>query len=126
VWNGRKAWQLRLDQKSPNNLRGYRVKNNYYPVKLKARAWIDAETFELLRLETNLQEPVPAIRLEREQAIVDYGKVKFASKDLELWLPQSSDIYMDYRGKKYHFRHSFSDFQLFWVATTEKVTAPKE
>lgn len=122
---GRQAWRLHLSQTKPNNFRGYRLANRYFSVMLKARAWIDAQTFEVLRLETNLRDPIPAIPLLTEQVIVDYGMVEFPKRNLKMWLPQSADIYMDYRGKRYHHRHTFSQFQLFLVGTTEKVNKPK-
>jgi len=124
-WKGHKAWVLRLQQSKENDFRGYRLANRYFRVMLKARAWIDAQSFEVLHLETNLREHIPEIPLELEQVSVDYGMVDFHAKDLQLWLPQKSDIYMDYRKRKYHYRHTFSDFQLFWVGTTEKVKKPK-
>ena len=124
-WNGRPSWRLHLVQSRSNNFRGYRIANRYFPVMLKARAWIDAQSFEVLHLETDLLQPIPLIPLLREHVIVDYGSVSFPRRDLQLWLPQSADIYMDYRGRRYHHRHAFSNFQLFWVDTDQKVKAPK-
>jgi hypothetical protein len=124
-WKGRRTWRLHLVQTKPDNFRGYRVANRYFPVMLKARAWIDAETFEVLRLETSLREPIEAIPLQLEHVIVDYGKVEFPKRDLQLWLPQEAEIFMDYRGHRYRHHHKFSNFQLFWVDTTQTVRAPK-
>jgi hypothetical protein len=124
-WHGRRAWRLHLSQTHPNNFRGYRVANRYFPVMLVARAWIDAATFEVLHLETDLLHPIPQIPLLREHVRVDYGDVSFHRRNLQLWLPQSADIYMDYRNHRYHHHHAFSNFQLFWVDTDQKVKAPK-
>lgn len=125
-WKGRRAWRLHLVQTKQNNFRGYRQANRYFPVMLKARAWIDAESFEVLRLETNLREPIEALPLLLEHVIVEYGNVDFPKRNLQLWLPQSAEIYMDYRGHRYHHKHHFSNFQLFWVDTTQTVKAPKK
>ncbi len=124
-WNGRPAWRLHLVQTRSNNFRGYRISNRYFPVALKVRAWIDAETFEVLHLETDLRDPIPEIPLLLEHISVDYGNVSFPKRELQLWLPQSAEIYMDYRGHRYHHHHAFSNFQLFWVDTEQKVKAPK-
>ncbi len=124
-WKGRRAWRLRLVQVQANNFRGYRLANRYFLVMLKARAWIDAETFEVLRLETDLREPIAEIPLLLEHVIVEYSMVDFPRRHLQLWLPREAEIYMDYRGHQYHHRHSFSRFQLFWVDTEETVKAPQ-
>jgi hypothetical protein len=124
-WKGRPAWRLYLVQKRSNNFRGYRLANRYFPVMLKARAWIDTQTFEVLRLETSLREPIEEIPLQLEHVSVEYGNVEFPKQELKLWLPQSADIYMDYRGRRYHHRHAFSSFQLFWVDTQQTIKAPK-
>ncbi len=124
-WQGRRAWRLHLAQVKANNFRGYRLANRYFPVKLKVRAWIDAETFEVLRLETDLRDPIPEIPLLLEHVIVDYAMVEFPRRKVRLWLPRDAEIYMDYRGRQYHHRHSFSHFQLFWVETDQTVKAPQ-
>ncbi len=124
-WQGRRAWRLHLIQVRPNNFRHYRVANRSYAVMLKARAWIDAETFDVLRLETDLRDPVPQIPLLREHVIVDYALVEFRSRNLQLWLPREADIYMDCLGHQYRHQHRFSQFQLFWVDTQQTVKTPK-
>lgn len=124
-WNGHRAWRVHLSQTQPNNFRGYRLANRYFRVMLKARAWIDADTFQVLHLETNLRDPIEEIPLRLETVIVDYGNVEFPKRHLQLWLPQSADIYMDYRGHRFHHQHRFSNFQLFSVETTQTDQAPK-
>lgn len=122
--NGRPAWQVHLVQVRANNFRGYRLANRYFQVMLKGRAWIDAESHEVLRLETDLLKTIPEIPLLLEHIVIDYGAVEFPNRKLQLWLPQTADIYMDFRGRRYRLRHSFSRFQLFWVDTEEKVKTP--
>ncbi len=117
--DGKPAWQLRFQQERQNNFRQYRVANLVFPVRLKGRAWIDAATFQVLRLQTDLLEPIEKI-VEREHFEIDYGMVDFPKRELQLWLPRQANIYLDYRGRRYHHKHSFSDFQLFWVDTDQK------
>lgn len=123
-WQGRRAWRLHLTQVKPNNFRHYRVAGRSYALMLKARAWIDAETFEVLRLETDLRDPVRQIPLLLEHVIVDYATVDFPRRKLQLWLPREADIYMDCRGHQYRHRHTFTNFKLFWVDTDQKVKTP--
>ncbi len=121
---GHPAWQLRFAQQKKNNFHHYRVANNIYRVDLKGRVWIDQKTHDVLRLETDLLQPMPEIPLMREHITINYGDVRFDKRKVNLWLPQNADIYMDYRGKRYHHSHSFSDFQIFWVETEEKTKSP--
>lgn len=124
-YRGRRAWLVRLTQVTPNDFRGYRVANRFYRVMLKVLVWIDAENFDVLKLETNLLNPIKEIPLNSEAVVVEYGTVDFPNRKVQLWLPQAADIYMDYRGHRYHHRHTFSNFQLFMVDTTQKVKPPK-
>ncbi len=125
-WRGQRAWQLHFRQRSdrPSRIRSYRVKHVGYPVKLKGRAWIAADTHQVVRLETDLAEEIPAIRLRTEHLTIEYWPVQFQKRRVELWLPESAELYFDFRGHRYHRRHSFSDFQLFSVDTSQQIRDP--
>lgn len=124
--DGHPAWQVHFVQRSDriNNFRGYRVANAYYPIQLKGRAWISPDNHQVLRLETDLLHPIPEVKLIREHVVIDYGPVRFPRRDVSLWLPQSAAIYMDYRKHRYFHRHSFADYQLFWVETEQATRVP--
>ena len=115
--------ELRFSQRPnrKNLFHVYRVGNNYYPAKLKGRAWIAVDNYEVLRLQTDLIEPIGQIRLLREHSDIHYGAVEFRKQNVRLWLPQSAELYMDFRGHRYQRRHSFSNFQLFSVETGQTV-----
>ncbi len=119
----RPAWQLHFSQRPnrSNLFHVYRVENSYYPVKLKGRAWIAADNYEVLRLQTDLLEPVTQIHLQREHTDVEYGPVEFRKQHLRLWLPQIAEVFMDFRGHRYQRRHTFTKFRLFSVETGEKI-----
>lgn len=123
----RPTWQVHFAQRPdrPNQFHVLRLGNSYFPLSLKGRAWIAADNYEVLRLETDLQEPVSKISLAREHLSIEYGPVEFRTKGVRLWLPQTADLYIDYRGHRYQRRHKFSDFKLFWVETGEQVKAPQ-
>jgi hypothetical protein len=123
----RAAWQIHFAQNlnRSNLFHVYRVENTYYPAKLKGRVWIAADNFEVLRLQTDLLEPIGQIRLQREHSDIKYGVVEFRKWNVRLWLPQTTELYMDYRGRRYQRRHSFSNFQLFNVDTGEMIKEDK-
>ena len=128
-WNGGLAWQVHFVQAKgkPNNIRNYKsgVNGVIYPVALKGRAWIAADTYQVVRLETEMAAPVPQIRLFADRTEIDYGPVKFKDKDVEMWLPQSAEIFYDWKGHRIHRRHSFSNYLLFDVNDQQKISKPK-
>ena len=127
-WRGIPAWQIRFAQR-PNMFHGFRtyqVGMRRYEVRLKGRAWIAADSFQVLRLESDLLEPLPEIKLQTEHLIIEYSPVDFPKRKLQLWLPKSAELYMDFRGARFFRRHSFSDFLLFAVDLHQRIEDPKE
>lgn len=125
--NTRSVWQLHFVQRTDrvNDFRAYRISNRLYPVNIKGRAWVAADTLEVLRLESDLLAPIKEIDLKSEHLIIDYGPVAFPKRDTRLWLPDSVVLYIDYHGHRYERRHRFSDFQLFSVDTVQETKAPR-
>jgi TolA-binding protein len=128
AWNGKPAWQLRFVQRQdvPSRIRSWSLGNTTYPIPLKGRVWISANSYNLLHLQTTLREAVPGLRLNREQLFVDYGPVHFHSASVELWLPSRAEMYFDWKGRRYHHKHTLSNYQLFDVDTKHKIKAPTQ
>jgi tetratricopeptide (TPR) repeat protein len=128
-WNGGLAWQVHFKQRAdkPNTIKRYRVgaEGPSYPVALKGRAWISADNYQIVRLETDLVAPIPQIKLLADHTAIEYGPVKFAKSNVSMWLPQSAEVYYDWKGKRIHRRHSFSDYMLFGIEDKQKITVPK-
>ena len=127
-WEGRPAWRVRFEQRAdrPNRIRDYVVKNVHYPIPIKGRAYIDAATLEVLRLESELDEPVDKIGLTVERFTINYAPVQFRTGAQELWLPQTAELYVEQKGHRYYREHSFKNFQIFAVNTDQKVQPPRE
>jgi len=125
--SGRPAWQVHFQQKPnrPNRIRAYVIAGNYYPIALKGRAWIDASTYQVVRLESELVKPMPQIHLSRERLSIDYAPVKFYSRD-QLWLPSHAELLVAQDKKAFYRTHTFSNFQLFSVGSDQKIAAPKQ
>jgi len=126
-WRGQAAWLVHFRQRDdrPAWIHDYKVGSQVYALKLKGRAWISADKFRILRIESELVNPVPQIRLASEHQIVEYGPVPFAKKNVQLWLPQSAEVYFDFRHHRYYRRHSFDHYMLFSVDADEKRKTPK-
>ncbi|HXR16057.1 MAG TPA: tetratricopeptide repeat protein [Terriglobales bacterium] len=126
-WHGQATWLVRFQQRDnrPHRIQDYKIGGRSYPVSLKGRAWISADTFHLLHLESDLVRPMPEIQLLSEHMDVDYAPQLFQKKSVELWLPKSAEIYFDFRRHHYLRRHSFDHFMLFSVDSQEKRGEPR-
>jgi hypothetical protein len=125
-WHGQASWVVYFKQRDdkPNRLQSYKIGRMVYPVKLKGRAWITADHYQIVHIESEMVRPMPEIKLLSEHQIVDYGPVRFEKKNTSLWLPKSAEIYFDFRQHRYYRRHSFGHYMLFSVDSDEKHKEP--
>jgi len=138
TWNDQPAWVVYFTQKKGKRPRTVTMETaselalhdpnarEIRPLRLKGRAWIGANSGQVVHLETNLLEKVPLIELEESAFSVDYAPVKFRAQNVEAWLPQFAIGYTDYAGRRMIVEHTFSDFQLFSVQTRDVIQEPKE
>jgi hypothetical protein len=127
-WSSRPAWVIyfrQVDGMRPRTLSMTSAVSTF-PVSLKGRAWIAADSGEVMHLETNLVRGIPIIDLHANAVSIDYAPVAFSSRNLELWLPKSAVAYTDYSKRRTIIEHTFSDFQLFSVDTQQVIGKPKE
>ena len=126
--NDRPAWKVHFRQRpdKPNELKTYRygINGASYSVGLKGRIWIAADSYQILKMETDLVAPAPQIQLLAEHTTIEYGPVKFHEGDVNLWLPQNAEVYFAWRGRQVHRRHSFDNYMLFTVNDKQKITTP--
>jgi hypothetical protein len=126
--NDQLVWQVHFRQRpdKPNELKTYQsgIHGPSYSVGLKGRAWISANSYQILRMETDLVAPVPEIQLLAEHTAVEYGPVKFRAGDLNLWLPRSAEVYFAWRGQRVHRLHSFDQYMLFMVDDQQRINKP--
>jgi hypothetical protein len=127
-WAGREAWQVHFVQRPdhPIRIRSYSVGGHSSGLALQGRVWIDPGSYQVLRLESELVKPLPEIALTLEHFTIDYQPVRFQSTGQQLWLPQTAEIYVERKNKRFYRRHVFSDFRLFNVDTSQKIRTPSE
>jgi tetratricopeptide (TPR) repeat protein len=125
-WHGQATWLVHFKQRDdkPARIHDYKVGSQIVALKLKGRAWISADKYQIVRIESELVDPAPQIRLAGEHQIVEYGPVPFAKRNLQLWLPQSAEIYLDFRRHRYYRKHSFDHYMLFSVDAQENTKGP--
>jgi Flp pilus assembly protein TadD len=128
MWRGAPAWLVHFQQRTDRNgsMLVYRVGKQSFAIGLKGRAWIDAKSSQILAIETDTMRPVPEIRLMRDHQLIEYGPVDFKNGTMQLWLPKSADWYSSLSGQRYHRRHTFSQFLLFSVDDSQKISKPKD
>jgi tetratricopeptide (TPR) repeat protein len=127
-WRGQAAWEVRFEQKRDveSRLMTWRNNRGLFPVALKGRAWISSNTYDVLHLETDLRDPMSQIELDRDHLAIDYGPVNFDHGKTSLWLPWYAEMYMQLHGKRYHHRHTLTNYALFSVDTDHQVNAPTD
>jgi hypothetical protein len=126
-WNGRPAWQIRFEEHihNPSPISVVVMGGGAFAVRLKGRAWILADSYQVAHLETDLADAIPEISLRLQHQDIEYRPVHF-KEGSEIWLPSTSDLYLDFHGHRFYRRHRFSDFQLFSVKVAQEVGDPKE
>ena len=126
-WQQHATWLVYFRQRPdrPERIRAYELLGGAtYTTGLKGRAWIAADTYQIVRLEANLMKPIPEIGLGSEEDVIEYGPIPFQRKNTVLWLPTSADIYFYYQHQPFHRHHQFTDYQLFLVSASQKISQP--
>jgi len=127
-WEGHAAWQVHFVQRPdrPGRILSYSAGGKYSSLALKGRAWIDPGTFQLLRLESQLAQPLKELGLTEDHIAISYQPVQFRVLSQQLWLPQIAELYVERQGHRYYRRHTLSDFKLFTVDTSQNIQLAKE
>ena len=124
--NGIRVWQVHLEESADPRkaFHAIHLKTSAYKLRLKGRAWIAADSYEVLQLETDLVSPLPQIALQMEHMRIAYAPVEFKKRKLRLWLPENATMYIAFQGHRYERIHNFSQFRLFWIDTEQTVKDP--
>jgi hypothetical protein len=127
VWQDRSAWRVSFRQRKDRPARMSRLRFNHllFDVALKGSAWIDAENYQVVHLETDLVEPLREAKLYTEHQSLDYGPVQFEDRETQMWLPQRAEIYVDSAGRHFRHRHTYSNYRIFSVQVGQRISDPK-
>jgi len=126
-WEGQPAWQVRFEEHtdSANPISAFVMNGRAFGLRLHGRAWILANSYQVARLETDLAAQIPQIRLRLQHQDIVYRPVHFTQGKTEMWLPSTSDFFMDFQGHRFHRLHRFTDFKLFSVGLQQSLDKPK-
>jgi hypothetical protein len=62
------------------------------PTFSQGLAWIDPESYEVVRLRTDLLRTLPEMNLETQTTDITYGEVHFRDSPMGFWLPQEVTV----------------------------------
>jgi len=126
-WREQPAWQVRFEERTDprGSISALRIDGRVFGLRLRGRAWILADSYQVGRLESDLADEIPKIRLRLQHEEIEYRPVHFAESKGEIWLPSSTELYMDFLGSRFYRLHRFTDFQLFSVKVQQSLVDPK-
>jgi hypothetical protein len=127
--NGQATWVVHFEQRKDRlshtlSFRG--GSGSVYPAKLRGRTWIASDSGEVVRMETNLMEEIPAANVRHWYLSVDYAPVQFRTRNVRIWLPRAVDAYCNFDDHRAIVYHTFTNFMLFSVQTDQRSEKPKE
>jgi hypothetical protein len=127
-WAGQQAWLIHFQQRPDKigHTLSFLGKDGVYNAKLKGRAWIAADTGDVMHLEISMIEPIPQMHVKNWWLSLDYAPVQFHSQNLKIWLPQTVDAYALFDTRRTIIYHTFSNFLLFSVQTQQKFEKPTQ
>jgi hypothetical protein len=93
--------------------------NGQMPLLYQGVAWIDQESYRIVRIRTDLLSPLPHIKLLQATSTVDFSAVVIPKFTETLWLPKSVELTWDLNGNRLGELHRYSKYQLF--AATSRI-----
>ena len=81
-------------------------------------AWIDESTFQIVRMQTDLLSPQPAIKLNLLRSVINYSEVKIPERSLLLWLPKDVEVTWQAADRAGEELHTYSKYRLFGSTVT--------
>jgi hypothetical protein len=121
-WNDNAAWIVSFRQRKdrPNQTANFSSNRHTYPAPLRGRAWIAQDSGVVIHMDIGLMHDIPAVNVHEWYLSIDYAPVRFRSKDVTIWLPQSAQTWVAFENDHVVVIHNFSDFFLFSVQTTQE------
>jgi hypothetical protein len=124
-WRGQTAWQVHFEERENNNsISTMRIGGHIFNLRLRGRAWILADSYQVARLETDLAKEISQIQLRLQHQIIEYRSMPLTEGRGEIWLPASTELYMDFRGHRFYRQHTLTDIQFFSVRVQQTFGDP--
>ncbi len=85
--------------------------------------WVDKNSFQIIRMRSDLLAPRNEIRLDQLTTEVTFGEVRLQEVPNPLWLPSEVDVYIEIEKHKFRNVHHYTDYRRYRVAV--KIGAPQ-
>jgi hypothetical protein len=86
------------------------------PILVQGIAWVDQDTFQIIRIRTDLLAPRNDIGLAQETTDLMLTEVKLPDLATPLWLPSDVNVYSVLKGQIFRNEHRYGDYQRFRVS----------
>ncbi len=94
------------------------------PLLFQGLAWIHPDTYEIIRMRTDLLAPRTDVGLSRQTTEIWFSEVRFDSVAQGFWLPREVLITNKSAAMSTRNRHRYSQYQVFTVSVEEKFMPP--
>jgi hypothetical protein len=84
--------------------------------------WIDEEAAQIVRMQTDLLQPLTDFHMTKLYSSMTFGEVRIAEKNLTLWMPNEVEIRWLSKELAGAERHKYSDYRLF--GATSRIVLP--
>ena len=94
-------------------------------VLVQGVAWIDAASYQVVRLRTSIAFPQDDPYLKSVTTDSRFAEVHFRNDSLAVWLPIEVAVTINWYGQSFRNLHRYSGFKLFQVSSVEKVSSQR-
>jgi hypothetical protein len=92
-------------------------------VLVQGLAWIDAESFQVTRMRTDIAFPLDDPYLKGVTTDSRFAEVRFHNDARAVWLPVDVTVTINWYGQRFRNLHRYSGFKLFKVSSTERAAS---
>lgn len=78
--------------------------------------WIEKDSFQILRMRSDLLDPSAKLHLRKITTSVDFDAVKLQDNPMPLWLPNDVTVFIEINGEKYRNLHHYTNYRRYQVA----------
>jgi tetratricopeptide (TPR) repeat protein len=120
--NKHETWAIAFAQQPEmaQRIGRFDVDGKSVPLLVQGIAWIDRDTYQIVRMRTDLLMSPPKSRLKRQTTEIQFGEVRFKEFPAALWLPREVTVTVEWKGRTFRNFHRYSDFRVFKVETEER------
>ena len=106
-WNNRPAWVVYFEQSKKKRPRTVSMgtAENVYPVGVKGRAWVAADSGQIMHMDTNLLNGLAALELRANAVSVDYARKISLPKRGSLAAPIRHRLHGIFQAPHHHSAH---------------------